>query len=64
MEMKEFAKTIWNYEDVQFVAGYELVSQEDAEKFLAEKEDEIRQAICEFGINILEKLWLEKSEEE
>jgi hypothetical protein len=63
MEMKEFAKVIWNYEDVQFIGGDD-VSQEDAEKFLAEKEDEIRQAICEFGINILEKLWLEKSEEE
>ena len=57
MEMKEFAKVVWTYEDVLYFD--ETVTQEDAEKFLKECEHLIHSAICNFGTDYLRELYLQ-----
>jgi hypothetical protein len=53
-EPRMFANVGWCYEDCQF--HNDEISKEDAEKFLEEWEDFIKQRMTEYGVDLLQHL--------
>jgi hypothetical protein len=57
-EEKRFANMYWNYEDVQFNAGY--VSREKAEEFLSSIEKYLFRHLAEMGNEFIRSAWMDE----